>query len=57
MNTYIAFYRGRRVEVQADTTYEGQRKAAKLFRARKAYEVTVMLAEKDGQPVIHRAVD
>ena len=55
LNGYIAFYRNKRAEVYAASTYEAQRKAAEVFRARKAYEVTVVLAEKDGRPVIHRA--
>ena len=53
MNGYIAFYRGKQVEVYANTTYEAQSKAAAVFKARKSYEVTVMLAEKDGQQVAH----
>ncbi len=57
MNGYIAFYRGKRIEVYANTSYEAQQKAAKEFKAKKSYEVTVALAEKDGEEVIHRAVD
>jgi hypothetical protein len=53
MNGYIAFYRGRKAEVHADTAYEAQQKAAALFKARKSYEVTVVLAEKNGQQVTH----
>ena len=54
MNGYIAFYRGKSLNVQADTSYQAQQKAAALFKARKSYEVTVVLAEKDGQPVVHK---
>jgi hypothetical protein len=53
MNGYIAFYRGKQVEVYAASSYEAQQKAAAMFKARKSYEVTVMLAEKGGQPVTH----
>ena len=53
MNGYIAFYRGKQTEVYANTTYEAQQKAAVVFKARKSYEVTVMLAEKNGQQVVH----
>lgn len=53
MNGYIAFYKGRKTEVMADTSYEAQQKAAKHFKAKKSYEVTVMLAEKNGQQVVH----
>lgn len=53
MNGYIAFYRGKQVEVYADSSYEAQQKAAAMFKARKSYEVTVVLAEKGGQQVVH----
>lgn len=57
MNGYIAFYRGKRIEVYANTTFEAQKIAAEKFRARKTWEVDVHLAEKDGEPVTHIAVD
>jgi hypothetical protein len=53
MNGYIAFYKGRKAEIHAATAYEAQQKAAALFKARKSYEVTVVLAEKNGQQVTH----
>lgn len=53
MNGYIAFYRNKKCEVYANTSYEAQQKAAALLKVRKTYEVTVVLAEKNGQPVIH----
>jgi hypothetical protein len=53
MNGYICFYRGRKIEVTADTSLQAQTKAAAQFKARKAYEVTVMLAECDRQQVSH----
>ena len=52
-NEYIAFYKGKRIEVRADTAYDAQCRAAALLKARKAYEVTVVLAEKDDQQVTH----
>ena len=56
MFTYIAFYRGKRIEVKALRSYDAQEIAAKAFKARKSYEVTVMLAAlPDGTPVIHTA--
>jgi hypothetical protein len=57
MNGYIAFYRGKQIEVHAATSYEAQQKAAATFKARKSYEVTVVLAERDGQQVTHNAGD
>jgi hypothetical protein len=53
MNGYIAFYRGRKCEVYANTSYEAQQKAAVVFKARKSYEVTVMLAERNGEQVVY----
>ncbi len=53
MNGYIAFYRGKQIEVHAETSYDAQKKAAAQFKAKKSYEVTVVLAEKDGKPVVH----
>lgn len=57
MNGYVGFYKQKRVEVYAETLYEAQQKAAKLLGAKKSYEITVMLAEKDGEQVTHTAVD
>lgn len=58
MNTYHAFYRGKQIELQAETSYKAQQAVAIQFKARKSYEVTVMLvAKSDGVPVIHTAVD
>lgn len=53
MNGYKAFYKGRQTEVNADTSYEAQQKAAAFFKAKKSYEVTVVLCEKQGQQVVH----
>ena len=52
-NGYIAFYRSQQIEVYAPTSYEAQLVAAKIFKAKKSYEVTVMLAERNGEQVIH----
>jgi len=54
MNGYKAFWRGKTIEVYADTSLAAQTKAAALFKARKAYEVTVVLCEKDGETISHR---
>ena len=45
MRPYIAFYRGKQTTVTAPSSYDAQQLAAKYFKARKAYEVTVMLAD------------
>lgn len=53
MNGYIAFYKDKQLEVRADTSYQAQKQAAKLFKARKAYEVTVVLAESGNEQIVH----
>lgn len=52
-NGYIAFYKGKKMEVMADTSLEAQRLAAHYWRVKKSYQVTVMLAEKNGEQVTH----
>ena len=52
-NGYIAFYRGKQVEVRADTSLEAQRLAAHYWRVKRTSDVTVMLAEIGSEPVIH----
>jgi hypothetical protein len=57
MNGYKAFYRGKSVEVYADTSYQAQQKAVAKFKAKKSWEgelwfyweVTVVLCEKNGE--------
>ena len=52
-NGYIAFYKGKKMEVYADSSFQAREKAAKSFKARKSYDVNVVLAEKDGKQVTH----
>jgi len=52
MNGYKCFYKGKTVEVYADTSYSAQLKAATIFKAKKSYEVTVVLCEKKGEQVV-----
>ena len=55
MNGYLAFYKDKKIEVYANTSYEAQQKAAAIFKAKKRYEVTVVLCEKNGEQVTHDA--
>jgi len=50
MFTFIAFFKGRTLTVQAPTSYAAQQKAAALFKARKSYDVTVMRSDIDHNP-------
>lgn len=54
-NGYKAFYRGKETEVYANSSYEAQQKAAQFFKAKKSYEVNVMLCELDGKQYVHTA--
>jgi hypothetical protein len=56
-NGYIAFYKGKKIEVYANSSYEAQQKAAAIFKAKKTYDVTVKLATKDGEQVVHKPLD
>jgi hypothetical protein len=59
MNGYVGFFNGQRVEVYAETSYEAYKKAVEHFKPRKSqtHLVHVHLAEVDGEPYVHRAVD
>lgn len=52
---YVAFYQGKRLEVYADTSFQAQQRAAAHWKVkeRKRYEVSVILAEKNGETVTH----
>ena len=54
MNGYKAFYRDKTCEIYALTSYEAQQAAAKVFKAKKSYDVSVVLCERaDGTVVTH----
>lgn len=53
MNGYIAFYKDKKIEVYANTSYEARQKAAAIFKAKKSYQVDVHLCELGGKEVIH----
>jgi hypothetical protein len=55
MNGYKALYRGKWLEVYANSSYEAQTRAAQQFKAKKQYEVTVILCEKNSEQVTHTA--
>jgi hypothetical protein len=56
MNIYNAFYNGKSIEVEADSSYHAQLKAAEIFKAKKSYMVTIALVQlASGKEVIHIA--
>lgn len=54
-NGYICLHKNKRYEVYADSTFEAQKKCADKNNIKKRYEISVYLAEKDGEPVTHVA--
>lgn len=57
MNLYAAYWRGKCRTVRAETSLAAQTKAAAEFRAKKSYEVTVVLVQKDGKEVTHSTAE
>ncbi|MBK3780101.1 hypothetical protein G3A43_07510 [Paraburkholderia aspalathi] len=53
MNGYVGFFKGRRAETEAETTFQAQKQLAAIFKAKRQSDVTVMLAEKNGEQVVH----
>lgn len=58
MNIYHAFYKGKEIELQADSSYHAQEKAAIIFHAKHSYNVTVIIvAHEDNIPIIHSGAE
>lgn len=57
LNGYKAFYRGKEIEVRAGSALAAQRLAAERFKARKSYDVSVVLCEKAGETVTHSTAE
>ena len=54
-NGYICLHKGKKYEIYAESTFEAQKKCAQQNNIKKAYEISVHLAEKNGKPVTHVA--
>ena len=54
LNGYICLWKGKRFEVYASTTYEAQKLCATQHKIKKSYEISVYLAEKNGEVVEHK---
>lgn len=50
MFNYVCFYKGKKIVVQALRSYDAQLKAAQILKAKKAYDVAVVLADKPVDP-------
>jgi hypothetical protein len=55
VNGYIAFFKDKQTEVYAETSLKARDKAAEFFKVKpkNAYQVSVVLCEKDGEQVTH----
>lgn len=56
MNGYVCFYKSKRVEVYATTSHNAQVQAAQKLGAKRTYDVSVILAEKDVDPKTGKGV-
>ncbi len=56
---YVAFYNGKRADVWANSSSEATDRARVFFKPPKSkkYDVFVVLAEKNGEQVVHSAVN
>ena len=52
MNRYVCFYKKKTVEIEAPSSYVAQSLAATKFKAKKAWDVAVVLIEVDGNPLV-----
>jgi len=57
-NGYIGFYNGKQFEITADSSYNAQQKLLPIVQQTtrkkvKGYDITIVLAEKDGLQVTH----
>ena len=48
--TYQAYYRGRTIQLQAQSSYQAQIRAAGIFGVRKTYQVSVVLVDRPIDP-------
>lgn len=53
LNGYVCFYKGKRYEIYAESSYAAQCMCAVNHNIKKRHEITVVLAEKDGKEVTH----
>lgn len=54
MNKYKCFYKNKTTEVEAETIFTAQKIAQSFFKAKKAWEISVILGEQDGREIIHK---
>jgi hypothetical protein len=58
MNGYVAIYKGKRIEVYAETAYKAQQAAARVLgvKPKQERQISILLCERaDGSEVTHMA--
>jgi hypothetical protein len=53
LNKYIAFYKNKRIEVDANTPYEAQKKVAEILKVKHSYDISVVLTETSAGAIVH----
>lgn len=54
MNKYKAFYKSKDIEVEAESSHQAQVKGAAVFKAKKEYQVTVVLLSVGDREIVHK---
>ena len=59
MNGFKCLYNGKSCDVLADSSYQAQQVAAKVFKVpgKKRHMISVVLCEKDGKQVTHSTTE
>lgn len=50
MRLYLCFYKGRRITVSAESSYAAQQRARELFKSKRGWDITVVLADEAVDP-------
>ena len=53
MNTFKAIYKGKSIEVEAESSYKAQQAAAVIFKTKKPWDIALMAVLVNGKEVIH----
>ena len=54
---YHAFYRHKKIEIEAETSYKAQQKAKEIFKAKNGWEIVVVLVSDGKNPVVHSTAE
>jgi hypothetical protein len=57
LNGYICFHKGKRYEIYAESSFAAQCMCAVNHNIKKRSEINVVLAEKNGKPVVYNGTE